>query len=61
MLGDPNGESFRFKSLRRFTSSIFPEYVVRILWLLWTRENGELTRVFRASIDRLVRGLSVFP
>lgn len=61
MLGDPNGDSLRF-ILRQIYIGPFLEYVVRNpLATMDSREQGIDNEYFRASIDRLVRGLSVFP
>ncbi|KIM75493.1 hypothetical protein PILCRDRAFT_672837 [Piloderma croceum F 1598] len=61
MLGDPNGDSLRFL-LRQIYIGPFLEYVVRNpLATMDSRERGIDNEYFRASIDRLVRGLSVFP
>jgi len=61
MLGDPNGDSLRF-ILRQIYTGPFLEYVVRNpLVNMDSRERGIDNEYFRASIDRLVRGLSVFP
>jgi len=61
MLGDPHGDSLRF-ILRQIYLGPFLEYVVRNpLATMDSRERGIDNEYFRASIDRLVRGLSVFP
>jgi len=61
MLGDPNGDSLRF-ILRQIYIGPFLEYVVRNpLVAMDSRERGIDNEYFRASIDRLVRGLSIFP
>lgn len=61
MLGDPAGDSLRF-ILRQIYIGPFLEYVVRNpLMTMDSRERGIDNEYFRASIDRLVRGLSVFP
>jgi trafficking protein particle complex subunit 1 len=61
MLGDPNGDSLRF-ILRQIYIGPFLEYVVRNpLATMDSRERGIDNEYFRASIDRLVRGLSIFP
>jgi len=60
MLGDPNGDSLRF-TLRQIYLGPFLEYVVRNpLATMDSRERGVDNEYFRASIDKLVRGLSVF-
>lgn len=61
MLSDPGAESLRF-ILRQIYVGPFLEYVVRNpLVQMDSREYGIDNEYFRASIDRLVRGLSVFP
>ncbi|KAJ6499247.1 TRAPP complex subunit bet5 [Mycena sanguinolenta] len=61
MLSDPAAESLRF-ILRQIYIGPFLEYVVRNpLVQMDSREYGIDNEYFRASIDRLVRGLSVFP
>jgi len=61
MLSDPNTDSLRFV-LRQVYVGPFLEYVVRNpLVKMDSREYGIDNEYFRASIDRLVRGLSVFP
>ncbi|KAJ7178481.1 TRAPP complex subunit bet5 [Mycena crocata] len=61
MLSDPAAESLRF-ILRQIYVGPFLEYVVRNpLVQMDSREYGIDNEYFRASIDRLVRGLSVFP
>lgn len=61
MLSDPNTDSLRF-ILRQIYVAPFLEYVVRNpLVSMDSREHGVDNEYFRASIDRLVRGLSVFP
>jgi len=61
MLSDPAAESLRF-ILRQIYIGPFLEYVVRNpLVQMDSREFGIDNEYFRASIDRLVRGLSVFP
>jgi len=61
MLSDPAAESLRFV-LRQIYVGPFLEYVVRNpLVQMDSREYGIDNEYFRASIDRLVRGLSVFP
>ncbi|KAG5648486.1 hypothetical protein DXG03_003097 [Asterophora parasitica] len=60
MLSDPNTDSLRFV-LRQIYVGPFLEYVVRNpLVKIDSREHGIDNEYFRASIDRLVRGLSVF-
>ncbi|KAJ6593958.1 TRAPP complex subunit bet5 [Mycena capillaripes] len=61
MLSDPAAESLRF-ILRQIYVGPFLEYVVRNpLVQMDSREYGIDNEYFRASVDRLVRGLSVFP
>ncbi|KAJ7497351.1 TRAPP complex subunit bet5 [Mycena latifolia] len=61
MLSDPGAESLRF-ILRQIYVGPFLEYVVRNpLVKMDDRTCGIDNEYFRASIDRLVRGLSVFP
>lgn len=61
MLSDPNCDTLRF-ILRQIYMGPFLEYVVRNpLVTMNSRERGIDNEYFRASIDRLVRGLSVFP
>ncbi|THH20433.1 hypothetical protein EW146_g938 [Bondarzewia mesenterica] len=60
MLSDPNTESLRLV-LRSIHTGPFLEYVVRNpLVPMDSRERGIDNEYFRASVDRLVRGLSVF-
>ncbi|KAI0267147.1 TRAPP complex subunit bet5 [Gloeopeniophorella convolvens] len=60
MLSDPNAESLRFV-MRSIYTGPFLEYVVRNpLASMDSREQGVDNEYFRASVDRLVRGLSVF-
>jgi hypothetical protein len=60
MLSDPNADSLRFV-MRTIYTGPFLEYVVRNpLVPMDSRERGIDNEYFRASIDRLVRGLSVF-
>lgn len=60
MLSDPNAESLRFV-MRSIYTGPFLEYVVRNpLISMDSRERGVDNEYFRASLDRLVRGLSVF-
>ena len=61
MLSDPNTDSLR-QVLRQIYVGPFLEYVTRNpLVSMDSREYGIDNEYFRASIDRLVRGLSVFP
>lgn len=60
MLSDSNADSLRFV-LRQIYIGPFLEYVVRNpLVTMDSREYGVDNEYFRASVDRLVRGLSVF-
>lgn len=60
MLSDPKTDSLRFV-LRQIYAGPFIEYVVRNpLVKMDSKEHGVDNEYFRASIDRLVRGLSVF-
>ena len=60
MLSDPNADSLRF-IMRTIYTGPFLEYVVRNpLVPMDSRERGIDNEYFRASIDRLVRGLSIF-
>ena len=60
MLSDPTADSLRFV-LRQIYSGPFVEYVVRNpLVTMDSREHGIDNEYFRASVDRMVRGLSVF-
>ena len=60
MLSDPSADSLRFV-LRQIYSGPFLEYVVRNpLVEMDSREQGIDNEYFRASVDRMVRGLSVF-
>lgn len=60
MLSDPNADSLRFV-LRQIYSGPFVEYVVRNpLVTMNSREHGIDNEYFRASVDRMVKGLSVF-
>jgi len=60
MLSDPNAESLRFV-MRSIYTGPFLEYVVRNpLAPMDSRERGVDNEYFRASVDRLVRGLSIF-
>lgn len=61
MLSDPNTDSLRFV-LRQIYIGPFLEYVVRNpLVTMDSKDHGIDNEYFRASVDRLVRGLSVFP
>lgn len=61
MLSDPKTDSLRF-ILRQIYIGPFLEYVVRNpIASMDSREYGIDNEYFRASVDRLVRGLSVFP
>ena len=60
MLSDPKTDSLRFV-LRQIYIGPFLEYVVRNpLIKMDSREQGIDNEYFRASVDRLIRGLSVF-
>ncbi|KAH7927143.1 snare-like protein [Leucogyrophana mollusca] len=60
MLSDPATDGLRFV-LRQIYNGPFLEYVVRNpLVSMDSREQGIDNDYFRASVDRLVRGLSVF-
>ncbi|KAI0275551.1 Sybindin-like protein [Russula aff. rugulosa BPL654] len=60
ILSDPNADSLRFV-MRSIYTGPFLEYVVRNpLVPMDSRERGIDNEYFRASIDRLVRSLSVF-
>ncbi|TFK44748.1 TRAPP complex subunit bet5 [Crucibulum laeve] len=60
MLSDPKADSLRFV-LRQIYIGPFLEYVVRNpLVRMDSREYGIDNEYFRTSIDRLVRGLSIF-
>ncbi|EIM83102.1 TRAPP complex subunit bet5 [Stereum hirsutum FP-91666 SS1] len=60
MLSDSNAESLRYV-LQSIHTGPFLEYVVRNpLIKLDSRDRGIDNEYFRASVDRLVRGLSVF-
>jgi len=60
MLSDPNTDSLRF-ILRQIYMGPFLEYVVRNpLVTMDSREHGVDNDYFRTSVDRLVRGLSIF-
>ncbi|TFK75360.1 snare-like protein [Pluteus cervinus] len=61
MLSDPGTDSLRF-ILRQIYIGPFLEYVVRNpLISMDSKERGVDNEYFRASVDRLIRGLSVFP
>ncbi|KAF8910357.1 snare-like protein [Mucidula mucida] len=61
MLTDPNADSLRFV-LRQIYVGPFLEYVTRNpLVNMDSKEYGIDNEYFRASVDRLVRGLSIFP
>jgi len=61
MMSDPNADSLRFV-LRQVYTGPFLEYVVRNpLAAMDSKDRGIDNENFRASVDRLVRGLSVFP
>lgn len=60
MLSDPNTDSLR-SILRQIYIGPFLEYVVRNpLVKMDSRDFGVDNEYFRASVDRLVRGLAVF-
>jgi hypothetical protein len=60
MLTDPTTDSLRF-FLRQIYTGPFIEYVVRNpLVGMDSKEYGVDNEYFRASVDRLVKGLSVF-
>lgn len=60
MLSDPKSDSLRFV-LRQIYVGPFIEYVVRNpLVKMDSREYGINNEYFRTSVDRLIRGLSVF-
>lgn len=60
MLSDPQTDSLRFV-LRQIYVGPFIEYVVRNpLISMDSREYGIDNEYFRASVDRMIRGLSVF-
>jgi hypothetical protein len=60
MLSDPSTDSLRFV-LRQIYVGPFIEYVVRNpLATMDSRDHGIDNEYFRASVDRLIRGLSVF-
>jgi hypothetical protein len=60
MLSDPKADSLRFV-LRQIYVGPFIDHVVRNpLVKMDSQEHGIDNEYFRASVDRLVRGLSVF-
>ena len=60
MFSDPKSDSLRF-ALRQIYVGPFVEHVVRNpLVKMDSKEHGIDNEYFRASVDRLVRGLSVF-
>jgi Sybindin-like family len=60
MLSDPNADSLRFV-MRSIYTGPFLDYVVRNpLVPMDSNERGVDNEYFRASVDRLVRGLSIF-
>lgn len=60
MLSDPKADSLRFV-LRQIYVGPFLEYVVRNpLVKMDSKEAGIDNEYFRSSVDRLIRGLSVF-
>jgi len=60
MLSDPNADSLRFV-MRQIYAGPFLEYVVRNpLTQMDSKEHGIDNEYFRTSIDRMIRGLSVF-
>lgn len=60
MLTDPKTDSLRFV-LRQIYAGPFVEYVVRNpLVNMDSKEYGIDNEYFRTSVDRLVRGLSIF-
>lgn len=60
MLSDPGTDGLRFV-LRQIYNGPFVDYVVRNpLVTMDSREQGIDNDYFRASVDRLIRGLSVF-
>jgi len=61
MLSDPKSDSLRFV-MRQIYHGPFIDYVIRNpLVKMDSREHGIDNEYFRAGVDRLVRGLSVFP
>lgn len=60
MLSDPSAEGLRF-TLRQIYSGPFVDYIVRNpLVPMDSREQGIDNEHFRATVDRMIRGLSVF-
>ncbi|KIK27752.1 hypothetical protein PISMIDRAFT_92842, partial [Pisolithus microcarpus 441] len=60
MLSDPSTDGLRFV-LRQIYSGPFVDYVARNpLVSMDSREQGIDNEYFRASVDRMIRGLSVF-
>ncbi|KAI0699559.1 TRAPP complex subunit bet5 [Cytidiella melzeri] len=60
MLSDPSADSLRFV-LRQIYSGPFLEYVVRNpLTSMDSKEHGIDNEYFRTSVDRMVKGLSVY-
>lgn len=60
MLTDPGAENLRF-ILRQIYVGPFIEYVVRNPLIdMDSKENGIDNEYFRASLERMVRGLSIF-
>ena len=60
MLSDPSADSLRF-ILRQIYAGPFLEYVVRNpLAKMDSKEQGIDNEYFRASVDRMVKGLSVY-
>lgn len=60
MMSDPNTDSLRFV-MRQIYSGPFLEYVVRNpLSSMDSRERGVDNEYFRTSVDRMIRGLTVF-
>lgn len=60
MLSDPNTDSLRFV-MKQIHSGPFLEYVVRNpLTSMDSKEYGIDNEYFRTSIDRMIRGLTVF-
>jgi hypothetical protein len=60
LLSDPGADALRFV-LRAIHTGPFVEYVVRNpLVRMDSRDRGVDNEYFRASVDRMVRGLSVF-
>ncbi|KAH7888750.1 snare-like protein [Phlebopus sp. FC_14] len=60
ILSDPSTDGLRFV-LRQIYNGPFVDYVVRNpLTIMDSREQGIDNDYFRASVDRLIRGLSVF-